>query len=142
MFPYLLNFYTTWNVIFVCLHTWLHSYINLLYSSFIALFIGLYISNVNPRQYVVKVGKKTYTITGTKKIMVDLFFHILPFAFVYYIYRNYYKDNERLNQTLLTSIVIFIIYICSIDIEAIYGIPFTEFTILFAMANISYFLLV
>ena len=135
---YIFVFFTTWNLLIVMFHKYTHDKLNLLSLSFITLLGGLYLSLVNPRRFVYRLGKDKYVFTGAKKLLyVDVPFHFVIFAFVYYLYNDYYRESDH--NTLLISCILLLSYACIIDIKRVYGISFMEFLIMFAICNLLYF---
>jgi hypothetical protein len=138
-------FFTTWNVLLVIFNRYTYKYINLLYTSFITLFIGLYLSFINPRRFVFRFANKKYKFVSWEKfISIDIIFHIFVFLYIYYkYYFVYYKNIDACteDQLLILSLCILFTYIICINVEKIYGITLLEFLIVFCIANIIYFIL-
>ncbi len=135
---YILVFFTTWNLLFVIFHKYTYDKINLLYLSFITLICGLYISFINPKKFVFKFDNEKYIFDGwSKSVYVDIPFHIAIFLWVYFMYNNYYKKQR--NDTLYISFLIFVFYICIINVSSVYYISFIEFLIVFTVAHLVYF---
>lgn len=138
-------FFTTWNVLLVIFNNITYKHINLLYTSFITLFIGLYLSFINPRRFIFKFGKKKYKFVSWEKfIAVDIVFHIFIFLYIYYKYYNsYYSllDKCAEDEILIISICILFTYIICINVQKVYGITLLEFLIIFCIVNIIYFIL-
>lgn len=131
-------FFTTWNVLLVTLHPITHKYVNLLYLSFITTMIGLYLSFVNPKRFVLRFGKTKYYYTGLEKFfIVDITFHILVLVYVMYIYHVFYSlPNWRETSG---AILILIIYLCTINIQRVYGVAFKELAMVFAVFTLLFF---
>lgn len=137
---YILLFFTTWNVLFVILHKYTHTKINLLYLSFITLIGGLYISFINPRKFVYRVGDEKYIFDGISKFLViDVPFHIAIFLWIYCMYYSYYKNGGEEKENLFISFLIFVLYVSIVNIKRVYGISFIEFLLVFAVAHLVYF---
>lgn len=137
---YIFVFFTTWNVLFVILHKYTHSSINLLYLSFITLFGGLYISFINPRRFEYKFLDKKYIFDGLSKfIYIDLPFHVAIFLWVYCMYYIYYKSAADEKDNLFISFLIFVLYVAVVNIRKVYGISFIEFLLVFAVGHLVYF---
>jgi hypothetical protein len=138
---YVFVFFTTWNVLLVLFHRYTYKFIDLLYLSYLTLMIGLYLSFVNPKRFIFRFGDKRYNFNGINKfLVVDLFFHILVFLFVYLTYFSYYHQ-QSCDSSLLNTFAIIIMYVCVVDIKKVYGITFLEFLIVFAITNLLYFIL-
>ncbi len=138
-------FFTTWNVLLVIFNNITYKYIDLLYTSFITLFIGLYLSFINPRRFIFRFGTKKYKFVSWEKfIAVDIVFHIFIFLYIYYkYYNNYYSLLNKCaeDEILIISLCILFIYIICINVQKVYGITLLEFLIIFCIANIIYFIL-
>ena len=138
-------FFTTWNVLLVIFNNITYKYIDLLYTSFITLFIGLYLSFINPRRFIFRFGLKKYKFVSWEKfIAVDIVFHIFIFLYIYYKYYNsYYSllDKCEEDEILIISLCILFTYIICINVQKVYGITLLEFLIVFCIANIIYFIL-
>jgi len=141
---HILYFFTTWNVLLILFNKFVFKYIHLLYTSFITLFIGLYLSFINPRRFIFRFGPKKYIFTSWEKfIAVDIVFHIFAFIYIYFKYFGYYSslDNCNEDKILIISILILFSYIISINVNRVYGISLLEFVILFSIANLLYFII-
>jgi len=137
-------FFTTWNVLLVIFNKYVYKYINILYTSFITLFIGLYLSFINPRRFIFRFGEKKYSFTSWEKfIAVDIVFHIFTFLYVYYNYFVYYKSLDKCaeDKLLIVSLIVLFTYIICINVKKIYGISLLEFLIIFCITNILYFII-
>lgn len=132
---YVIFFFTTWNILLVVFHKYTSEYIDLLYLSFITMFIGLYLSLVNPRKFVFRYDDKKYVFMGFQKfLMIDIVFHIFIFLYVFFYIHESFSEKK-----LLGSILILAVYIICINIKKVYGISIIEFIILFSIINILYF---
>ena len=137
-YMHILVFFTTWNLLIVIFHTYTYDKLHLLYLSFITLLGCLYLSLVNPKRFVYRLGKDKYVFTGTKKLLyIDIPFHFIIFAFVYYLYNDYYRESDH--NTLMLSCILLLGYACIVDIKNVYGIRFVEFLCVFAICNLLYF---
>jgi hypothetical protein len=137
------SFFTTWNVILVLFNKWTHRYVNLLYLSFITTFVGLYLSFVNPRRFVFRFGQQKYNFTGLEKFfIVDITFHIFVFMYVLYLYHvHYYYAKPSMYNTTIIAFVLLLVYVSMINIRRVYGIPFEEIAIVFALCTFLYFII-
>jgi hypothetical protein len=115
-------FFTIWNILLVIFNNITYKYINLLYTSFITLFIGLYLSFINPRIFILRFGGQKYKFVGWKKfIYIDIICHISIFLYIYYKYRDYYNllDKCEEDKILFISLCILFTYIISINVQKI-----------------------
>ena len=141
IYLYAFKFFTTWVLILIIFHKYIHNYINLLYLSFITLICGLYLSFINPRKFVFYFDGKKYIYNGIEKfIIVDMFFHILVFYFVYTHYNIYYRTSGY-DVKLIWALLIILLYVIFTNIKKIYGISFWEMGLVFVIANILYYLI-
>lgn len=137
---YVFNFFTTWMVIFVIFHRYVYKHINLLYLSFITLICGLYFSFVNPRKFVIYIDNVRYEYNGVQKfIIVDMFFHVSVFAYIYCMYSSYYKNV--IDSKLLLSVIILMLYLFLVNVKKTYGLHVGEICVVVFVANLLYFLL-
>jgi hypothetical protein len=138
------TFFTTWNIMLIIFNKFVYNYINLLYTSFITLFIGLYLSFINPRKFIFRFGENKYIFTGWEKfISVDITFHIIAFLYIFYKYFDYYNslDEYTENKLLMISVILIFIYIGSVNVKKVYGISLLELIIIFSITNIIYFII-
>lgn len=139
MYFYIFNFFTCIMVILTFFHNYVYEYIHLLYLSFITLFIGLYLSFINPHKFIYKFGDKTYEFNGYNKLFIDII-HIAIFVFIYKKYNLYYSSHDN-NNKLYISILLLLFYIFFINVEDIYKIKMEEFLTIFSILNIIYFII-
>lgn len=135
----ILYFFTFWNVLLIIVHKYTYKYINLLYISFITLILGLYLSFINPRIFIVDIGNTKYVYKDLALIIPDII-HILIFLFIFYKYNTFYNKKDE-DQVLLISIFLLLFYILFVDIKKVYGISLLELLIVFCIANMIYFIL-
>lgn len=137
---YVFNFFTTWMIIFVIFHKYVYRHINLLYLSFITLVCGLYFSFINPRRFVLYIDNVRYEYNGIQKfIIVDLFFHILVFTYIYCMYSTYYRCVW--DRKMFLSLIILMLYLSLVNIKRTYGVNLGEILIVVFVANLMYFML-
>ena len=134
-------FFTLWMVIMIIFHKYLYKYINLLYLSFITLIIGIYISYINPREFKFRLFDEEYVLqNGEKFIVVDLFFHILAFIYIYHLYSSYYNPL-KINIAFLISLIIILVYSIMINVYSVYHIHYFELFSVFMIGNLIYLLI-
>ena len=140
-FFYTFYFFTNWSFIFSVFHRYTYKYVNLLYMSFITMFMGLYMSYINPRKFVFFFDDKRYIYEGLHKfILCDMIFHILVFILIVGKYASYYQKHKSPGG-ILAVLGIMVIYMMIYDIEKVYGIKMFEMVTVFLLANFVYFLL-
>jgi hypothetical protein len=132
------KFLTIWIFILVLFHTFTSKFFSLSFLSFIVLFKGLYLSYINPTKYLIIYKDSIIVIDGYKKIIVDLFLHILPFIFIYY---NYGLEPVFNNWKLIPSLLLLIFYLLLYNPSDIYHIHINEITILSIFSFISYLII-
>lgn len=136
---YLFKFFTTWSVLLAIFHRQVFKYVNLLYVSFITLMVGLYMSFINPRKFVFYLQGERFVYNGVEKfIIVDMLFHLFVFGFIWSRYRGYYRGFDN---SLLSAMCLFVIYLMTVNVRKIYGLSLTELGFAFVVANVLYFLL-
>lgn len=133
---YFLVFFTTWNIILVIFHKYTYDKIDIQFSSFIVLFLGLYMSLVKPKKYTYHFNDKTYTITGLHKLLVDVPLHFMVFLFVYMKYYKYYSKVG--DKHWLSVVCIMILYLISMDTNKVYGLSKDEMLLVFSVICIVY----
>lgn len=134
-YTYALCFFTTWVLILVLTHGYSHQYFDLPYLTFTTMFVGLYLSFVNPRKFVFYFEDQKYTYTGLEKfIIVDMFFHILVFFYIC----SKYRSHSMLSSQMLNSMLLLLIYTVIMNLEKIYGISFYELLLVAGLGNIVY----
>jgi hypothetical protein len=134
-------FFTTWYILLVIFHKTTIKYINLLYLSFVVLIGGLYISYIHPRQYKLIMFNDEYKLEDSRKfILVDMFFHIMAFIFVYSKYKSYYTPI-KIDMQLMASIGLICLYSLIINVKDVYSIRLFELMTILVLATLSYFLL-
>ncbi len=143
---YPLYFFTTWSVLFVIFHKHLFKHLHLLYITFVVMVCGLYLSFINPRKFVAYIAGEKYTYTGVQKfIIADMIFHIYVFWFILTKYGSYYRGhtNNIIDVRIVNALLVMGVYLLFIkgNIKATYGIQFWEMCVVYAIANILFFLL-
>lgn len=112
-------FFTTWSFILVLYANLTHKYIDLHFLTTFVLVVSTLIFFVHPgfMQFPIADGMY-YKPTLVQKAVYHVIFHILPFAFIAYFYRNSRSsDNARLN-----AIIMIVIYVCTINVELVYHV--------------------
>lgn len=140
---YALRFFTTWLLILVIFHKYVHPYVNLLLLAFVTATIGLYFSFINPRRFVFYMQGERYEYTGLEKfIIVDMFFHLLVLYFVWSMYGPYYMSQDTWTyHGTWAAFGLLALYALITNIKRIYGVSFIETISVFIIALIAYTLL-
>lgn len=135
-------YFTTWVFMLVVFHKITHKSFNLLYLTFIIMMCGLYISHIHPGYYKFYLFNETYTIDKSyeKFIIVDMFFHILSFVFIYKLYRSYYMPL-RFDTSMIVSIILLCLYSIFINLYSVYKIRSFELFSIVIIANLLYLLI-
>lgn len=140
-FLYVFKFFTTWCVLLALFHPYTHPYVNLLLLTFVTLIVGLYLSFVNPRRFVFYFGNARYEYTGLEKfIIVDMFFHVAVFYWIWKRYRGYYLEDANTGPTWV-ALFLLGTYCLLHPLQKIYGIPEREVLLVGCMSLVLYVLL-
>lgn len=137
MYTNLHLFFTSWLFLLVVFHRYTHMYIDLLYLSFVVLCVGLYISYVHPRFYRFVLFDKEYKLTGVDKFMIDLFFHLGIFWFVYLNY----SGSTRIDYKFLVAVFLLCLYSIMIKVSSVYCVKLYELFSVIIIASIMYVLI-
>ena len=135
---YVLQFFTTWSCIFAIMHTYMHSWIDLKFLTFVVMIVGLYFSFINPRKFVLNLSAhETIVFTGMQKfIVVDMIFHIGVFLYISQLYAKQPFDHGRFFMACL----FLLLYISIVNTRRVYGISFEEILYVFIVACIVFFI--
>jgi hypothetical protein len=126
---------TLWVFILVVFHKFTRKIFSLSLLTFIVMFMGLYISYINPRKYYVNYNGNTIIIDGYTKNIIDIYFHIIPFFFIYFTYGIEPFFN---NWKIIPSILLIILYNLIFCPEKIYHLPKQEIATISFLSLISY----
>ena len=132
-------YYTTWNVILVCLHPWIHPYVNLLFSSFFVLVVGFFAVHLNHnflKKDLNTITEDTY-LRSFLLVAADVLFHVIPFIFILSKYKGYYSKKSNV-YSIATSVLLIIIYMMLTDIKKVYNLTPLFITVLFIITYICY----
>jgi len=132
------KFLTTWIFVLVLFHKITSKIFSLPFLTFLILFMSLYISYINSTKYFLEYKKKTFVIDGYIKNLIDFYFHICPFLFIYF---NYKIEPFFNNWKIIPSLLLIIIYISFYNPYKIYHLPINEIIIVSIFTIFSYILL-
>lgn len=144
--PYFL-FMTFWILLFVIFHEITHKYIDLLFLTLLAFFVGLYLSFINPRYYQFQFAleKKTVKVTikgWTRFILVDVIIHTSMLVFIAINYRRFYMDMLNKDpKPFINAILILMLYLTIVDIDKIYLTSYMDLFILTVLISILYLII-
>jgi hypothetical protein len=128
-----LLFLTTWSFIAVMYSNILYKYIDLLFLTTSVLVTSTLIFFVHPRILRFPIAKdRYYEPTLAQKIAYHIVFHVAPFAYIAYFYRN--SDTVNVNATA-NAILLIIIYMCSVNVERVYNID-ASYVLLYTVISI------
>jgi hypothetical protein len=131
-------FLTFWVFILVVFHNYSRKIFSLSFLTFIVMCMGLYISYINPGKYYINYNGYKIIIAGYTKLVIDIYFHIIPFFFIYFTYGiESFFDNWK----IIPSILLIILYNLLYCPEKIYNIPKQEIIIISFMGLLLYILL-
>ena len=101
--------------------------------------MGLYISYINPKKYVIYNYNKPIEIKNNliKLLFIDIPFHILVFIFIIYKY----GFDDIYDIKIITTLLLIFFYYSINDISFIYKISIKELQLLFIVAILLYILL-
>lgn len=139
-----LLFLTTWTLLIVMFHSKIYKQIDLLFLTYIVMFIGLYLAHVNPKQFILHSGNdeiRDFILRDNIYIIAADILHILPFMFVYIAYRSYYAKNIKV-VLLLRTLGILAVYYAMLNPVEIYSIGNVELVTLFLVAFSLYPLII
>jgi len=131
-------FFTLWVFILVVFHKYTKKIFSLPFLTFIIMFMGFYISYINPRKYYIDYNGTQIIIDGYKKIILDFLFHIVPFFFIYFKYGIEPVFN---NIKIIPSILLIILYNLSYCPDKIYHLPKHEIAVVSLLSLVSYILI-
>lgn len=136
---YLLAFFTTWSCVLTVLHKYTHSIIELRFMTFMVMLMGLYLSFINPRRFVVHFHDgSVVTFTGAEKfVAVDMFLHIGVFVYI----SSLYSSKPFVLAKVVNTCILFIIYLSVTDVKRVYGVTLFEMTCVFLISYILFSLL-
>ena len=136
---YIFKFLTIWSFFLSLFHNYVNSYISLPFLSFICMIMGLYISYINPKKYVIYNYNKPIEIKNNliKLLFIDIPFHILVFIFIIYKY----GFDDIYDIKIITTLLLIFFYYSINDISFIYKISIKELQLLFIVAILLYILL-
>ena len=112
MITNLFHFFTTWVLILTIYNDITSKYFNLTFLSAFTLIFGIFFLHVYPRYSVFVFNDKEYKIEGLS-IFIDDIFHLLIFM------ANYNKFGFSMDN-ILNSILLFVLYIITVDFNTIY----------------------
>ena len=126
------KYLTLWIFVLVIFHNTSSNFFSLPYLTFMILFNGLYLSYINPRKYYIEYyddnnEKSIIIIDGIKKNIADIFFHIIPFIYIYNIYGF---ESFFTNWKIIPSLLLIFIYLLIYNPTTIYYISINEVIIL------------
>ena len=134
-------FATALVALLILFHEHVHAYIDLLFLTFVTMISGLYISLINPRKYVFTLFNNSYELSGADRFfVVDIFFHVGIFMFVYSVYKNDYTPLS-VNCRFLFVLLLFVSYIILIDTKKLYGVQKYELTAVCVVSILVYMML-
>lgn len=134
-------FFTTWVVIIIIFHKYTHRVLDLLLLSFITMFCGLYFSIINPRKFCFILFGEYYVLEGADRfVIIDMFFHVLAFMFVYCTYREYYLPFT-VNTRFIITLCLLIFYLLIIDASKLYIVSKENLLGISALSLLVYMLL-
>lgn len=128
--PIILHFLTTWCLLLIILHRYLHKYIDILMVSTVVLVAGSYVSYINPRKYILKYEKNTVIVEGLFKTLTVDMIHIFMFLWSVLWYGKYYLNNPNKLQTTIGAIALLITYYLVFNPSKVYEITEKEVVIL------------
>jgi hypothetical protein len=142
-YMYFLVFFTTWNVLLVIFHRYTRNYVDLLYQSFVVMFVGTYFLLVNPGEVMYRVGNKAYHLTGLSPLnLLSHLSHVGALAYILYLtYGTREMPKARIPQTL-TSVMLLLAYGLLVDIRYVYGVSISEAFLVFCIASAFFFALI
>lgn len=137
---YLLHFFTFWSLIFVVLHTYTARFLDLRYMTFIVLVIGSYLSFVNPGSFkFIRDDGNVDEYRGWRKfLIIDIAMHLCVFIYIWVVQQKTGFDIS----TFLCTHILLIVYLSTVNVERVYGVPFSEVFIVFMVTNILFSLFV
>lgn len=139
---YVLRFFTTWVLLLCLMHNVLFDKVNLLLLSWITMFVGLYLSFINPRRFVFHFEGTRYEYTGVEKfIIVDSICHVLVFYLIALFYQTYYSSLRPLSSQTINAFLILFIYVAMNNIKKTYGVGMLELGCVTVVSVILYFLI-
>lgn len=117
------NYLTTWSVLFVVAHKYVHSVVDLQLLSLIVMFGGFLVC------YSGEHGSRHIQVGGIHippwlMIIGDMAFHVLPFLFVQYRYSDYYRNVPFCRAVAQIGVVLGIVavYMAFVDPTEQYSI--------------------
>jgi len=100
--------------------------------------VGLYLSFINPKKFVFYFEDEKYVYTGLEKfIIVDMFFHVAVFAFIWTKYAGYYMEKNA--TPWLGTLSILAVYAALVPLDKVYGITYEEMISLFIVCTAGFF---
>lgn len=135
-------FMTTLSFVVVLFHRKVHKHVDLLFWTFIVMFMGLYFAHVSPKYFVLRSidnVQDNIILRDPIYIITSDILHIVPFFVIYMLYGRYY--TKRINFILLTrTICILLFYYTFISPSKIYNVSDAELFSLFFVAVAIYVL--
>jgi hypothetical protein len=132
------KYFTIWILILVIFYKLSSKIFSLPFLTFIILFMGLYISYINPTKYFIEYKNKIYIIDGFEKNLLDIYLHIFPFLF---IYLKFGIEPFFNNIKIIPSLLLIILYNLLYCPNKLYHLPNYEIFLISALSLISYILL-
>ena len=138
-YAYFLVFFTFWNALLVIFHRHTHRYVDLLYLSFVVMFMGSYFSFVRPGGVVYRFGGEAYFLRGLG--VGDVVGHYVVFAYVLYLTFGPARlpIADALGAQQVLSALLLVAYGLLIDVKYVYGVGLAEVFAVFAAANVAFF---
>ncbi len=135
--PSVFLFMTTWTLVLVIFHRMFYQHIDLLFLTFIVMFMGLYFTHINPKYFVLHTKARDIKLDGAVIITVADLIHILPFFVVLAMYGKFYAKRMQHLLLLRTMCILLIYYVLFVP-SNIYLIGEAELFSIFAIAFAVY----
>lgn len=140
----ILLFLTILIIPLVTAHKIVHKHLDLMFLTFIVMFMGIYFAHVNPKYFVLfsfNNNTDNFILHDTLAITLNDILHIVPFFFVYAIYGKYYSRNFKY-LLLLRTICLLTIYFIVFQPSKIYFVQNKELFKVFFIATMIYILII
>lgn len=110
-------FFTTWLFMLIVFAKYTHKYIDLHFLSLLVLCIGLFMSFVTPRKYVIVLQNKEYAFSSWNRLLCIDVLHLLMFCIVY-LYVPYRFTLDK----YVAAIIMFLFYFLIVDTNKVYNV--------------------
>lgn len=138
--PIILQYLTTWSILLLLMHKYVHKYIDILLVATIVMVTGTYVSHVHPKRFTLNYTKDTIIVDGLFKILTADVLHISLFVLALIWYGRFYVQNTNKLTPLMGAIALLIVYYIVNNPSKLYGIDNNEIASLFSIIILCYVL--